>query len=440
MASWRCAARTRRSLRVGAVAALGFCGFGAFEALRDNCRLAVEHARANRLIAQRRKMRKAAECRKDAKCAKPQELRFARETQWLHRGEISLRDHRVGKLSKIFTMMILGCLLCEGAAAIAQEPTPSAAQKNQDFQQALDNGNRLLRQGRINDAVNEFQRASKIRDDRCAECSQRIGQVYLQQGKLKEAAAEFRHAAELKPPNEAEMYNILGVVLYLQKEKQSFEEAVTALQKAIELSNGKVVKAYYNLGFALIKSGKEQEGIAVLKKFLELDPEAAEASQARAVIADLKMVDARVAPSFAVKSHLGQDLSLEKFRGKVVLLDFWASWCGPCRIDMPEVRKIWKRFGGDRFVIIGINLDSNRPAFEKYIKEEAVTWPQYYDGLGWSNIIARLYGVYAIPHTVLIDEEGAIRATGLRGEDLEAKIGELLAARPNRAASSPSGN
>lgn len=337
-------------------------------------------------------------------------------------------------------MIILCCLLCEGPAAIAQEPKPSAAQQDQDFQQALDNGTRLLRQGRIDDAVNEFQRAAKIRDDNCAECYQRIGQVYFQQRRLKEAAAAFRHAAELKPSNEAELYNILGVVLYLQKEKQAFEEAVTALQKAIELSKGKVVKAYYNLGFALIKSGKEQEGIAVLKKFLELDPEAAEASQARAVIANLKMVDARVAPTFAVKSHMGAELSLEKFRGKVVLLDFWASWCGPCRIDMPEVRKIWKKYGGESFVIIGINLDSNRPAFEKYLKEEAVTWPQYYDGLGWSNIIARLYSVYAIPHTVLIDEEGVIRATGLRGEDLEAKIGELLTAPHNRAARSSSGN
>lgn len=336
--------------------------------------------------------------------------------------------------------MILGCLLCEGTAAMAQEPKPSVAQQDQDAQQALEIGNRLLRQGRINDAINEFQRAAKIRDDKCAECSQRIGQVYFQQGKLKEAAAAFRHAAALKPPNEAEMYNVLGVVLYLQKEKQSFEEAVSALQKAIELSKGKVVKAYYNLGFALIKSGKEQEGIAVLKKFLELDPEATEASQARAVIANLKMIDARVAPTFAVKSHSGQDLSLEKLRGKVVLLDFWASWCGPCRIDMPEVRKIWKKYSGNSFVIIGINLDSNRSAFEKYIKEEVVTWPQYYDGLGWSNTIARLYSVYAIPHTVLIDEEGVIRATGLRGEDLEAKIGELLAARPNRAAKNQSAN
>src|SRR5258708_34833556 len=93
---------------------------------------------------------------------------------------------------------------------------------------------------------------------------------------------------------------------------------------------------------------------------------------------------------------------------------------------MPEVRKIWKQYGGDRFAIIGINLDSNRPPFEAYMKEEGITWLQYYDGLGWGNKISRLYGVYSIPQTVLIDQEGVIRATGLRGEGLAAKISELL--------------
>ena len=335
----------------------------------------------------------------------------------------------MNKLARVLSMLVLICLVHSGHAAIAQESKPSTPQPTDEFQQALDNGNLLLRQGRIDDAINEFRRAAKLRDDKCAQCSQRIGQVYLQQGRLKEAAVAFRQAAELKPSNEAEMYNILGVVLYLQKEKQSFEEAVVTLQKAIELSNGKVVKAYYNLGFALIKSGKEQEGISVLKKYLELDPGGAEASQARAVIADLKMVDARVAPAFAVKSHTGEELSLEKLRGKVVLLDFWASWCIPCRMDMPEVRKIWKQYTGDRFVIVGINLDSNRPAFEAYIKEEGVTWPQYFDGLGWGNKVAQVYSVYAIPHTVLIDQDGVIRATGLRGDELSEKIGDLLKKR-----------
>lgn len=321
-----------------------------------------------------------------------------------------------------------------------EAPKPPAAEKKDEFQQAFDSARDLGRQGRIEEAINEYQRAAKLRDGKCPECFQIIGQIWFQFGRYKEAAEAFRQCAELKPSNEAEIYNVLGVVLYLQKEKDSYEAAVTALQRAIELSKGKLSKPYYNLGFALIKLGKEQEGIAALKRFLELEPGATEASQARAMISNTRMIDAKVAPSFAVKSHTGDDLTLEKLRGRVVLLEFWASWCTPCRIDLPEVRKIWTKYGGDRFVIIGINLDSDRQAFDAYMKEESITWPQYYDGLGWGNKISQLYGVYSIPHTVVIDQDGVIQATGARGDELSEKIGELLKKLPGSGEKSSKGN
>jgi thiol-disulfide isomerase/thioredoxin len=146
------------------------------------------------------------------------------------------------------------------------------------------------------------------------------------------------------------------------------------------------------------------------------------------------MVDARVAPTFAFKSNTGEELSIEKLHGKIVLLEFWASWCGPCRADLPEVKNIWKKYAGDRFMMVGINLDSNRQAFDAFIKEEGMTWPQYYDGLGWANKISQLYGVYAIPHSVLIDQDGVIKARGLRGEQLSELIDEMLSKLPKRSA------
>lgn len=327
----------------------------------------------------------------------------------------------------LFSTIALACTSAVNQPAFAQErSTKPAPEQSDDFQKTLANGRLLVRQGRVEEAITELRKAAALRDDKCAECFQSIGQINFQLGRLKDAAVAFRQAADLKPPNEAEMYNVLGVVLYLQNEKELFEQAAAALQRAIELSKGKVVKAYYNLGFALIKAGKEQEGVAALKTYLELDPDSSEASQARAVIANTKMVDARVAPSFAVKSHSGGKLSIEKLRGKIVLLDFWASWCLPCRRDIPEIKNILKKFGGEQFVMIGINLDSNRAEFDAYMKEEGITWPQYYDGLGWRNKVSQLYGVYAIPHTVLIDQHGVIKAAGLRGEELSEKIGELL--------------
>jgi tetratricopeptide (TPR) repeat protein len=337
-------------------------------------------------------------------------------------------------LPVILALLTLMLGLIGEPMVLAQEAPKSPAPKQvDDVQLALNNGRLMLAQGRVDDAVNEFRRAAKLKDDKCAECFQMIGQVYFQFGRLKDAAVAYRQAAELKPAYEAELYNVLGVVLYLQNEKKTYDEAVEVLQRSIQLSKGKVVMAYYNLGFALIKSGKEEEGVGALKTYLQLDPQGNEASQARAVVANTKMVDARVAPTFAFKSNTGEDLSIEKLHGKIVLLEFWASWCGPCRAELPEIKNIWKKYSGDKFVIVGINLDSNRPAFEAFVKQEGLLWPQYYDGLGWSNKISQLYGVYAIPHSVLIDQDGVIKVRGLRGEELSNKIAELIQQVPRSA-------
>jgi thiol-disulfide isomerase/thioredoxin len=265
-----------------------------------------------------------------------------------------------------------------------------------------------------------------------------IGQIFLINGQHKEAAVAYRQAIELKPGNEAEIHNALGVVLFLQKEKSLYVEAANEFQRAIDLSKGAVVKAYYNLGHTFAKLGKTDEAKTAFKTYLEKLPDAKEATEVRALIANPGRAGDRFAPGFNVKSTKGEMLSLDSLRGKVVVLDFWASWCGPCREDMPEVRKIWKTFNSDKFVLVGINLDRNQRDFEQYVKEQSVVWPQYYDGKGWGNKLARLYDVHAIPHTVLIGPDGVIHATGLRGARLSRAIGDLLKKVPAETSKSGS--
>lgn len=328
-------------------------------------------------------------------------------------------------MKELFRICSVICLLasCVAAQDVFKNP---ALETEDESQKAFTHARVLLRQGRPDDAINEFKRAAKLRNDKCAECFAFIGQINFQIQNYKEAAVAFRQAAELKPANEAEMYNALGVVLYMQDDKKVLDEAAAVLKRSIELSGGKVVKAYHHLGLVLIKAGKTEEGVAALKSYLAASPDAYDAGQVRLIIATPKLAGERLALPFKVTSSAGEELSLDKFKGKVVLLDFWASWCGPCREDMPYVRSIWKKYNEENFVIIGINLDSNRNAFENYMKQEEITWPQYYDGRGWNNQISRLYGVSGIPHTVLIDQDGIIRAIGLRGGSLSSKIGELL--------------
>jgi peroxiredoxin len=130
---------------------------------------------------------------------------------------------------------------------------------------------------------------------------------------------------------------------------------------------------------------------------------------------------------FEVKDINGKRLSLDAYKGKVVLLDFWATWCMPCKVEMPNVVRIHKRFNKDGFEIIGISLDSNRDALENFIKTNEMSWPQYFDGKGWQNGLAEQYRVRAIPATYLIDKKGKIRYRSLRGADLESAVERLLA-------------
>jgi tetratricopeptide (TPR) repeat protein len=308
--------------------------------------------------------------------------------------------------------------------ASAQETFRNPAMEPQDeFQQSFNRARMLARQGQAAEAIKEFENAARLHNNQCAECFYFIGQIYFQMREFKDAAASYRQAIELKPANLAEMYNALGVALYRQDNKKSLQEAATAFNKSIELSGGKVVKAYYSLGHALLKLGKDEEGKAALKAFLEADPNSANAAEVRALLANPKLINEVFAPVFKVASTTGEELSLESMRGKIVLLDFWATWCGPCRVEMPEAKRIWAKYGGNQFVIIGVSVDRNLRSLEAYVKQEGITWPQYLDE---SGRVSALYNVMGIPQTILIDQDGIIRAVGLRGGALSNKVGELV--------------
>jgi thiol-disulfide isomerase/thioredoxin len=129
---------------------------------------------------------------------------------------------------------------------------------------------------------------------------------------------------------------------------------------------------------------------------------------------------------FDVKAIDGKTISLANYKGKVVLLDFWATWCMPCKVEMPNVIRIHKKYNKQGFEIIGISLDRDRNALEKYVKDNEMNWPQYFDGQGWNSGLASKYRVREIPTTYLIDKKGKIRYRSLRGKQLEEAVKKLV--------------
>ena len=132
------------------------------------------------------------------------------------------------------------------------------------------------------------------------------------------------------------------------------------------------------------------------------------------------------APDFTQAQADGTPFSLSSLRGKLVLIDFWASWCGPCRAENPNVVKLYNRFRENGFEIVGVSLDNDRAAWLKAIEDDGLVWRHVSDLGGWGNAVAKQYAVRSVPHTVLVGQDGVIIAKNLRGAALESKVSEVL--------------
>ena len=141
--------------------------------------------------------------------------------------------------------------------------------------------------------------------------------------------------------------------------------------------------------------------------------------------ADITAIGAQ-APAFSQNDVNGNPVSLASLKGKIVLVEFWASWCGPCRAENPNLKKQYGLYKEKGFEVISVSLDSDKGKWVDAIAKDGLPWLQVSDLKGWNNVVGRLYGVRAVPQSYLIDRDGKIIGNSLRGETLNAKLKEIL--------------
>ncbi|MEK6407383.1 MAG: redoxin domain-containing protein [Acidobacteriota bacterium] len=280
------------------------------------------------------------------------------------------------------------------------------------YEDEMEKGRRFQNRRQYEEALKSFKRANEMRDKKSPESFFWMAQAYQGLEAYKNAVESCEKVLELAVSNgqlQALAYNLKGMALQSQsqgKDQKKLQEAEAAFRQGLALDTDLHV-LHYNLGFVLMQLKRDPEGIAEMQKFVQLDPRAPNADTARMTIENPRRARENYAPQFSVTTSDGEYITVEDLRGKVVLLDFWATWCAPCVASVPSLRALHRRYEKEQsFVMIAISSDREVETWRAFTAKNQMVWPQYRDR---DSKVQRAFEVRAFPTYIVIDHEGIIR-------------------------------
>ncbi|RMH21109.1 MAG: hypothetical protein D6696_06540 [Acidobacteria bacterium] len=299
------------------------------------------------------------------------------------------------------------------------------------YYEAVEEAETLMLEQRPKEAIRVFRRADRQAGRPTLRCALGLAEAYNKVGAFKDGLTQARQAVELAADvgERVHAYNQLGIALFAQGNgsRPQLEEAVGAFRRALEISGGKANGARFSLGYVLLKLGRDDEGVALLEEYLAAGGRGAPAEQARSLIDNPLRARVDLIPDFEAVTLTGEFLTSEELRGKVVLLDFWGTWCAPCVAAVPHLRRLARRAAKHPFVVLSISNDSDEKALRSFVAQHDMDWPQIWD----RRLVHDTFDVQSFPTYLLVDPEGKIifRETGwssrIAGE-LDAQVARAL--------------
>lgn len=278
--------------------------------------------------------------------------------------------------------------------------------------------------GKYKEAVRTFKEADKLANGSCAECRLWLAKSLDKVGAYKDGLKNVDAVLGMttNPTILVGAYNERGVALVglAENDPKKLEPAEQAFRKALELSEGKVNAIRFSLGVTLLQMSRDAEGVAMLKEYLEKGPGAADAEIAKKLIAYPVRARKKIVPDFELTTLSGEYVTAEDLRGKVLLLDFWGTWCPPCVASVPSLRSLSHRLKDDPFRLVSISTDQDEKALREFVAKNQMDWPQVWDQ---GQAFTRQCGIHSFPTYVLVSPEGEILyITSGWGRDTERYI------------------
>ena len=325
------------------------------------------------------------------------------------------------------SMLALFLSLLASLSLAAQESSDSVAQ-------AVSQGDLYSSKRKYELALDAYHKADKLSHHSSATCYLKLASVERKLGDFSSALDDAKYALKVAGDNKSvaiQAYLVRATLLTQMAGKptdKKLKEAEVEICQALALDSANAL-ARYDLGFVLLKQERDPEGIAELNAFVSLSGADAETvAEARKMIVNPLRARAPFAPDFSFITSQNQPVSNASLRGKVVLVDFWGTWCPPCRESVPILRNLNKKYAGKPFQLLSVSSDDDEDVWKTFIKAEHMDWPQYIDLPG---DVLQAFKVESFPTFVVLDKDGLIRfrqsGEGPTTEgELEDAIGKYL--------------